>query len=302
MTPSRWAEIERLYHAALARDVGERFAFLRETCANDEALRREVESLLAQAASGDVLAAPAIAVAAHMASAQGASALTGQRIGVYLIQAQLGAGGMGEVYRARDTKLGRDVAIKILPSEFTSHPERLARFQREARVLASLNHPQIGAIYGIEDGPCAAGPHVHAPVLELSEGETLEGGIAHGAMHIAEALGIARQIADALEVAHQKGSNHRDLKPANIKITPDGVVKVLDFGLAKAATGNGSTSDLTQSPTVTVGGTSDGVILGTAAYMSPEQARGRAVDKRTEIWAFGCVLYEMLTCRAECVI
>jgi Tol biopolymer transport system component len=231
---------------------------------------------------------------------------------VYHLQALLGAGGMGEVYRARDTKLGRDVAIKVLPRAFTADPDRLARFEREARVLASLNHPNIGAIYGFEDGPAlgpADAPHdegvpVRALVLELVEGETLaeriarSGGPSGPPMPIAEALAIARQIADALDAAHEKGIVHRDLKPANIKITPDGVVKVLDFGLAKAVVGDGAASDISQAPTVSIGETREGIILGTVTYMSPEQARGRAVDKRTDIWAFGCVLYEMLTGRS----
>jgi len=199
---------------------------------------------------------------------------------------------MGEVYRARDQKLGRDVAIKILPTVFTSDQERLARFAREARILAALNHPHIGAIYGVED----TGP-VRALVLELVDGPTLADRIQYGRIPVAEALKIARQIADALEAAHEKGIVHRDLKPANIKVTPDGVVKVLDFGLAKAASGD-TGADPSQSPTITVAGTREGVLLGTAAYMSPEQARGQAVDKRTDIWAFGCVLYEMLTGRA----
>ena len=199
-------------------------------------------------------------------------------------------GGMGEVYRARDTKLGRDVAFKILPRLFTSDPDRLARFEREARVLASLNHPHIGAIYGLEDAD-----GVRALVLELVDGETLADRISRGPIAVKDALKIAREITEALDAAHERGIVHRDLKPANIKITPDGVVKVLDFGLAKAVSGNAAAADLTQSPTVTVGGTREGVILGTAAYMSPEQARGLAVDKRTDIWAFGCVLYEMLT-------
>ena len=176
------------------------------------------------------------------------------------------------------------MAIKILPRHFTADPERLARFEREARMLASLNHPNIGAIYGLE-----AADGVRALVLELVEGETLADRIQRGPVPVDEALTIARQIADALDAAHEKGIIHRDLKPANIKVTPGGVVKVLDFGLAKAATGE------LQSPTVTVGSTQEGTILGTAAYMSPEQARGQAVDKRTDIWAFGCVLYEMLT-------
>jgi Tol biopolymer transport system component len=221
----------------------------------------------------------------------------GQRLGVYQVQALIGRGGMGEVYRARDTQLGRDVAIKILPNAFTTDPHRLGRFEREARMLAALHHPNIATIYGLEgqDGP------VRAIVMELVEGETLAEkmtGSKFGARRLkpAEALAIARQIADALDAAHEKGIIHRDLKPANIKITPDGTVKVLDFGLAKAAVVDGAT-DLSQSPTLTVGGTHDGIILGTAAYMSPEQARGQPVDKRSDIWAFGCVLYEMLVGR-----
>src|SRR5467141_1486553 len=217
----------------------------------------------------------------------------GTRLGPYEIQAPLGAGGMGEVYRARDTKLGRDVAIKILPEVFTSDPERLARFEREARTLAALNHPHIGAIYGVEDAES-----VHALVLELVEGDTLGERLRRGPLPLTDALAIARQIAEALESAHERGIIHRDLKPANVKITPDGTVKVLDFGLAKAASNDGVGFDLEQSLTITAGATSAGAILGTAAYMSPEQARGKIVDKRTDIWAFGCVLYEMLTGRA----
>ncbi len=216
--------------------------------------------------------------------------LIGSSIGVYHITALLGVGGMGEVYRARDSKLGREVAIKILPRLFISDPDRLTRFEREARVLASLNHPHIGAIYGLEEAD-----GVRALVLELVEGETLADRIARGPIPLGDFLTIARQIAEALDAAHEKGIIHRDLKPANIKITPDGIVKVLDFGLAKATAGDGATPDLTHSPTVTAGGTREGAVLGTAAYMSPEQARGTPVDKRTDIWAFGCVLYEMLT-------
>jgi eukaryotic-like serine/threonine-protein kinase len=218
----------------------------------------------------------------------------GTRLGPYEIQALLGAGGMGEVYRARDTKLCRDVAIKILPEVFTSDPERLARFEREARMLAALNHPHIGAIYGVEDAQS-----VHALVLELVEGDTLRERLRRGPLPLSDTLAIARQIAEALEAAHERGVIHRDLKPANVKVTPEGTVKVLDFGLAKAASNDGVGFDLDQSPTITVDATIAGAILGTAAYMSPEQARGKAVDKRTDIWAFGCVLYEMLAgCRA----
>ena len=200
----------------------------------------------------------------------------------YRITAKIGEGGMGAVYRATDTKLIRDVAIKMLPESFAGDADRLARFQREAQVLASLNHPNIAAIYGIEQG---------ALVMELVEGEDL-----HGPVPIDTALDYARQIATGLEAAHEKGIIHRDLKPANIKVTPEGVVKLLDFGLAKAADElpGGAVQNATNSPTLSMG-TQAGVILGTAAYMSPEQARGKAVDKRADIWAFGVVLFELLT-------
>jgi serine/threonine protein kinase len=200
---------------------------------------------------------------------------------------------MGEVYRARDTMLARDVAIKILPEAFAADAGRVARFQREAKTLASLNHPNIAAIYGLEhaDGR-------HALVMELVEGEDLSQRIARGPIPLDEALPLAKQIADALEAAHEQAIIHRDLKPANIKVRADGTVKVLDFGLAKAMEPAGSAPNLSRSPTLTTPAmTQAGMILGTAAYMSPEQARGKAVDKRADIWAFGCVLYEMLTGR-----
>jgi serine/threonine protein kinase len=216
----------------------------------------------------------------------------GTRLGVYEIQDLLGAGGMGEVYRARDSRLGRDVALKVLPESLTVDPERRTRFEREARLLAALNHPHIGAIYGFEESG-----DVRALVLELVDGPTLAERLAGGPLPIAEALAIARQIAGALEAAHEKGIIHRDLKPANIKLTLNGHVKVLDFGLAKAIAGDTGSPDLSQSPTITADGTRAGVVLGTPAYMSPEQARGKAADKRTDIWAFACVLYEMLTGR-----
>ncbi len=218
---------------------------------------------------------------------------SGSRLGPYEILSPLGAGGMGEVYRARDGKLGRDVAIKTLPEAFTRDAERLARFEREAKVLAALNHPNIAAIYGLEQSG-----ETRFLVLELVPGQTLSEKLAAGPLPAEEALGLSRQIAEAIEAAHEQGIVHRDLKPANIKVTPAGKVKVLDFGLAKAfAAEKASGQDVSHSPTVTSGGTQQGVILGTASYMSPEQARGKPVDRRTDIWSFGCVLYEMLTGR-----
>jgi Tol biopolymer transport system component len=217
----------------------------------------------------------------------------GTRLGPYQVERLLGSGGMGEVYRARDTTLNRDVAIKVLLPAVTADPERLSRFSREAQVLASLNHPHIAQIYGLEDSG-----GVPALVLELVDGPTLADRIAHGAIPIGEALPIAAQVADALEAAHEQGIIHRDLKPANIKVREDGTVKVLDFGLAKAFDPSPSTgSDPMNSPTISLHATHVGVILGTAAYMSPEQAKGRAVDRRADLWAFGAVLYEMLTGR-----
>jgi Tol biopolymer transport system component len=215
----------------------------------------------------------------------------GAKLGPYEILSALGAGGMGEVYRARDTKLNRDVAIKVLLPAVANDPDRLARFSREAQVLASLNHPNIAHIHGLEESS-----GVTALVMELVEGEDLSQRIARGPIPIDEALPIARQIAEALEAAHDHGIIHRDLKPANIKVRPDGTVKVLDFGLAKAVDPNaGSSATAMNSPTLSIHATQAGIILGTAAYMSPEQARGKSVDKRTDIWALGCVLFEMLT-------
>ncbi|MEP7310397.1 MAG: serine/threonine-protein kinase, partial [Acidobacteriota bacterium] len=291
MTPDRWKRIEELYHAARTWPQGDRAAFLSEACRDDEALQRDVESLLNESVSDDgFLGGPAGVMAARSAMDVAPAVMTGRSIGGYHLQMLLGAGGMGEVYRSRDVKLERDVAVKILPRAFTSDPDRLARFEREARMLAALNHPNICAIYGLEEAD-----GLRFLILELVDGETLAQTLEAkgGALPIADALAIARQIADALEAAHEKGIIHRDLKPANITISPDGAVKVLDFGLAKADRGDGRGP----SPTVTIGGTQKGLILGTAAYMSPEQARGKGVDKRADIWAFGCVLYEMLTGR-----
>jgi Tol biopolymer transport system component len=215
----------------------------------------------------------------------------GTHLGSYEVLAPLGAGGMGEVYQAHDTKLGRDVAIKVLPEAFAHDLERLSRFQREAKMLAALNHPNIATIYGLEQTNGTS-----YLVMELVSGETLAERVKReGALPVEETLTICKQIAEALEAAHERGIIHRDLKPANVKLTPEGKVKVLDFGLAKAFAGDGATENPSNSPTLSIAATIHGVILGTAAYMSPEQAKGKAVDKRTDIWAFGCVLYELLT-------
>ncbi len=216
----------------------------------------------------------------------------GKNPGNFACTALLGKGGMGEVYKAKDQKLGRDVAIKVLPEEFAKDADRVTRFQREAKLLASLNHPNIAAIHGLEksDG-------THFLVLELIEGDTLADRLKHGAIPVEESLKLVLQIAEALEAAHEKGVIHRDLKPANIKVTPEGKVKALDFGLAKAYAVEQEQINLSNSPTLSDAATLQGVILGTAAYMSPEQARGKSVDRRADIWAFGCVLFEMLTGR-----
>src|SRR5580704_4143912 len=214
----------------------------------------------------------------------------GDKLGPYEILAPLGAGGMGEVYRARDTMLKRDVAIKVLPVTFLGDPDRMGRFQREAEVLASLDHPNIGHIHGIVGSEDSRGL-----VLALIEGPTLADRIEAGPIPLEEAIAIARQIVEALEYAHDRGVVHRDLKPANVKITPEGVVKVLDFGLAKVLEDEPPPSSMANSPTLTVVHTRAGVILGTAAYMSPEQAVGRPVDRRSDVFSFGAVLYEMLT-------
>jgi Tol biopolymer transport system component len=218
--------------------------------------------------------------------------MVGQSIAHYHVQAKIGVGGMGEVYRATDSRLGRDVALKLLPEKFARDTERMARFEREAKVLASLNHPNIASIYGLEESNGA-----RALVMELVEGVTLAERIKGGPLPLDEALPIAKQIAEGLEYAHEHGIIHRDLKPSNVKVRPDGQVKILDFGLAKAFEGEASEEEIENSPTLSTVATRMGVLLGTAAYMSPEQARGKRVDRRADIWAFGCVLYEMLTGR-----
>jgi Tol biopolymer transport system component len=284
MDQERWRRVQGLFHAALEREPEERQAFLDVACSGDTDLRRQVESLLSEGEqAGSFLEKPALDDTTVTLTA--AESLLGRQFGPYRIVSPLGAGGMGEVYRAHDSKLGRDVAIKTLPREFARDPERLARFRREARTLASLNHPNIAAIYGLEESG-----DVDCLVLELVEGETLR-----GPLPLDRALEYARQVADALEAAHEKGIIHRDLKPNNVKVTPQGRVKVLDFGLAKAIWGPEENQDLSQLATVTNVESVAGHIVGTPPYMSPEQARGKDVDKRTDIWAFGCLLYELLT-------
>ena len=287
MTLERWQDVERLFHAALDLPVHARAAFLEESCSGDVALIGEVQSLLDESSPSDAF--PDESAIDSPPDRGPTRSLVGRRLSEYELQSWLGAGGMGEVYRARDVKLGRDVAIKVLPTLLAHDADRVARFRREAQILATLNHPHIAAIYALEESDDVLGL-----VLELVEGPTLAERVIKGPVALNEALTIARQTADALEAAHAKGIVHRDLKPANIKFTPDGVAKVLDFGLAKAASDRAMPA---VTALATVDATREGMILGTAPYMSPEQARGLAIDHRTDIWAFGCVLYEVLTGR-----
>jgi serine/threonine protein kinase len=290
MTDQRWKLIESVFQGALELKKGEQESYLAQACNGDEALYREVSSLLHHYHRRDALLDDS-QVPGLSAVEQIHTLKPGDSVGPYKIAGLLGRGGMGEVYRARDSKLDRDVALKVLPAGFTSDAEQMARFSREARVLASLNHNHIASIYGLEE---TGG--LRALVLELVEGPTLAERIACGAIPMEEALPIARQIADAIEYAHEKGITHRDLKPANIKVTSDGCVKILDFGLAKVLQGDANSDP--SWPTASTGlNTEPGMIIGTAPYMSPEQAKGKPVDKRTDIWAFGVVLYEMLTGR-----
>jgi serine/threonine protein kinase len=289
MNPELWRRAEAVFHAALERSPEARREFLTEACSGDAELRQQVDMLL----SGDERAGSIFerAVFSEVANAgdpttpRNRGTLVGGQYGQYRILSLLGAAGMGEVYRAHDGRLGRDVALKILPFEFAGTPDRLARFRREARTLASLNHPNIAAIHGLEESG-----GLEFLVLELVEGETLA-----GPLSISQALDYAHQLADALDAAHRKGIIHRDLKPANVKVTPEGTLKVLDFGLAKALSGPDPKPDLSLASTGTGIQTIVGHMVGTPGYMSPEQARGTNVDERTDIWAFGCLLYELLT-------
>jgi eukaryotic-like serine/threonine-protein kinase len=280
MDPERWRKIEEILHAALALEAHARRAFLDTVCGHDQELRRELESLLAQQQEAGCF----LETRVPGTESPPAAPLVGRQVGPYQIHGLLGAGGMGEVYRAHDSKLGREVALKALPATFARDPERLARFRREARTLANLNHPNIGMIYGLEESDEAI-----CLVLELVEGEPLQ-----GPLPMAKALDYAGQIAEALQTAHEKGVIHRDLKPANVKVNPQGRVKVLDFGLAKAAWGD-SQAPVSNAAPVLGTETLVGQIMGTPPYMSPEQAQGRPVDQRTDTWSFGCLLYELLT-------
>jgi eukaryotic-like serine/threonine-protein kinase len=299
MNEERWRRIEELYHAARLLKDSSRTAFLAAATEGDEELRREVESLLASGASSPGFLDEPVQTAGTAALLSDAASLSGRRIGTYSVHERIGAGGMGEVYRAHDSKLRRDVAFKVLAAAFIGENDQqrqdhLRRFRHEAHALAALNHPNIAAIYGLEEAD-----GVTALVMELVDGSTLADRILQGAIPADEALPIAAQIAEALEAAHERGIVHRDLKPANIKLRPDGTVKVLDFGLAKAVGPAARVPDVSQRATNTAPAmTATGVIVGTAAYMSPEQAAGKTVDHRTDIWAFGCVLFEMLTGRA----
>jgi serine/threonine-protein kinase len=289
MDQSRWKKVEELFHAALEREPGDRDAFLNEACNGDSELRREIESLVAAAEPKfEFLDRPAMEVEAKAISREHNGTLSGRRFAHYVIGSLLGVGGMAEVYRARDMRLDRDVAIKVLPGYSSLDAVRFGRFRREAKLLASVTHPNVAAVYGFEqvDNLCAV-------VMELIEGETLSDRIVRKRPALDEVLGIAGQIAAAVEAAHSKEIIHRDLKPSNIRLTTDGTVKVLDFGIAKMLEPEGNT-EIRRATGPTTFSTEAAVIVGTVAYMSPEQARGQKVGRPSDVWAFGCVLFEML--------
>ena len=286
MTSERWQRVEQLYHAALDRDASQRAAFLDGACAGDESIRQEVESLLAQEQRPEgILAPPALEAAAKVMAEDAAQSPIGRQLGTYEVLSLLGAGGMGEVYRARDTKLNRDVALKILPDAFALDADRLARFRREAQAVAALNHPHIVTIFSIEEQD-----DVPFMTMELIEGCTLDQRIPGGGLSLARFFDIAVALADALSAAHRKHIIHRDLKPANVMVTDDGNVKVLDFGLARAV----DADRLPASDDVTsLGLTKPGIIVGTMPYMSPEQIEAKPLDHRTDLFSLGVVLYEL---------
>ena len=292
MTPERWQQVNEVFHRALEREPGDRPAFLEQACNGDHELRREVESLIGiHQQSGSFIDNPALAAAAQLLAEEQPPSLVGKRLGHYDVLALVGAGGMGEVYRARDSVLKREVAVKVLPSSFAANPERLWRFKREARAASALNHPNIVTIHEISEGE-----NCHFIVSELVEGQTLRQKVAGGRMVLGEALDVAIKVASALDAAHRAGIVHRDIKPENVMVRTDGLVKVLDFGLAKLTEGPIHTipSDALSPPPTQ---TRPGMILGTVHYMSPEQARGQEVDERSDLFSLGVMLYEMLAGR-----
>src|SRR5215203_385443 len=293
MNPERWQRIEEVFHAAAARPAGARAAFLSQACAGDEGLRREVERLLAaQEGAASFMNAPALEVAAERLAEEQAGLMTGKTVEHYRILSPLGAGGMGEVYLAEDTKTGRKVALKLLPPYFTKDEQRVRRFQQEAHAVLALNHPNIVTIYEIGE---IGGTQFIA--TEFIKGETLRARLERAPMNLGEALHVALQVGGALVEAHEAGVVHRDIKPENVMLRPDGYVKVLDFGIAKL-TERQAPPAATEAPTLMRVRTDPGLVMGTAHYMSPEQARGRAVDERTDVWSLGVVLYEMVAGRA----
>ena len=292
MNPERWQQIDRIFQGAIEREPHERASFLDQACGDDSPLREKIEALLrSHDGAGSFLASPASPPNFGKVREPAPHQFVGQYLGSYELKAHVGSGGMGDVYRARDTQLRRDVAIKILPSEFSRDPDRVARFQREAVALAALNHPNIAAIHDLDEVN-----GTRFLVLEFVEGETLAVRLKRGPLSVPQSLDLCRQIAEGLEGAHAKGVHHRDLKPENIQVTPDDRVKLLDFGLAKTLASESEGADAALR-NLTLWSTKPGVILGTASYLSPEQARGYQPDKRADIWAFGCVLFEAVTGR-----
>src|SRR5213595_3351400 len=292
MTPARFQTIEEIFLAALDQEQDQVSAFLDTACEGDAVLRREVEALLASdQRAGRFIETSSIGLATKVIQNQQADLLVGQTIGHYKISESIGTGGMGEVYLATDITAGRKAALKLLPMRFTGEPERLKRFQQEARAVVALNHPNILTVYEIGEDHS-----IHYIASELIEGETLRDRLTRGPMQLSEAVDVAIQVASALAAAHQAGIVHRDIKPENIMLRPDGYVKVLDFGIAKLAEPQVPSSQ-TEAPTLMKIQTRPGMVLGSAHYMSPEQARGLPVDERTDIWSLGVVLYEMVAGR-----
>src|SRR3989454_1834562 len=289
MTPERWQQVKNLFHSALERESNHRALFLDEACAGDASLRREVEALIAShEQTGSFIDSPAYELGAELLTEDQAEKLVGQRIAHYEIVALLGSGGMGEVYLAHDTKLGREIALKLLPAQFTTDANRLRRFEQEAHAASTLSHPNVCMIH--EVGETEDDRHYIA--MEYVDGVTLRQHMTEARLILSEVLDVAAQVASGLAAAHEVGVVHRDIKPENIMLRHDGYIKVLDFGLAKL------TEQPTTDVTIAAGArvkTDTGVVMGTSSYMSPEQARGLAVDARTDIWSLGVVIYEMLT-------